>query len=215
MYKIDLHTHSVASGDGSLKIEDYRRMIKTGRLDYIAITDHNTIRYAKEAKKILKERIIIGEEILTQSGEIIGLYIKNEIQAGLSLVDTINAITKQSGIVYIPHPFDQLRHGLTKEQILSVIDKVDIIECYNSRSLKLINGRGIKFWAKENNLSYAASSDAHGKFGFGKTKTYVKLQPTRDNIVELLIAPQYNSHFAGIIARFYPTINRYLRIKND
>jgi Predicted metal-dependent phosphoesterases (PHP family) len=74
MYKVDLHTHSIASPDGSLNEDNYRKMLETGRLDCIAVTDHNTIAFAKELHANLGDRIIVGEEITTLDGEIIGLF---------------------------------------------------------------------------------------------------------------------------------------------
>lgn len=215
MYKLDLHTHSIASRDGSLTIEDYERVISSGMLDFVAITDHNNISFAKEAKEKLPENIIIGEEILTKSGEIIGLFLESKIESGLSLIDTIQAIRQQNGIVYIPHPFDNFRHGLKKKEVALIINEIDIIECYNSRSFNFMNKQYIRQWAIKNSISYCASSDAHGKIGFGLTKTYVNLKPSKDNIVTILKSPKYNGHYAGVMARLYPTINRWRSLDNN
>src|SRR3954467_12292615 len=109
MFKVDLHTHSIASPDGSLGLEDYRRALAEKRLDYIAITDHNRIDFAAQIRATLGEQIIIGEEITAVEGEVIGLFLREAVPAGLPLAETIQRITDQGGVVYIPHPFETVR----------------------------------------------------------------------------------------------------------
>src|SRR5882757_5862760 len=99
MIKIDLHTHSVASPDGSLTAVHYQRAL--GRLDVIAVTDHNRIDFAQKLQTELGERIIVGEEITTLEGEIVGLYLQTLIPAGLSVVETVRQIHAQGALVYI------------------------------------------------------------------------------------------------------------------
>lgn len=208
MYKIDFHCHSITSKDGSLTIDDYKDVIKKGLLDYIAITDHNEISLAKKAQDLIGDQIIIGEEIMTTGGEIIGLYLNKKIEPGMSIKNSINEIKKQDGIVYIPHPFDNLRHGLTENDILSNLVDIDILEFYNSRSLKFNNGQANFKWAQRHQLLTVASSDAHGRIGFGRTKTILPERPERTNLLNLLKEADYVCRFSGLIARLYPSINR-------
>src|SRR5476649_2676258 len=102
MYKIDLHTHSIASPDGSITLEDYRSILNSGRLDMVAITDHNTIGFAMATKKTLGVRIIVGEEIKCLEGEIIGLFLSKPVEPGRPYTQTIEDIKDQGGLVYIP-----------------------------------------------------------------------------------------------------------------
>lgn len=76
-YKIDLHTHSILSHDGGIKTQEYEKVISELKLDFVAITDHNKIAFAKEMQDRLGERIIIGEEIMTSEGEIIDLFLSH------------------------------------------------------------------------------------------------------------------------------------------
>ncbi len=213
MYKIDLHCHSILSKDGSLTIDNYKDVIEKGLLDYIAITDHNEIYLAKKAQDLIGDKIIIGEEIMTTGGEIIGLYLNKKIEPGMSIKKTINEIKKQDGIVYVPHPFDNLRHGLTEKDVLSNLVDVDILEFYNSRSLQFNNGQTNYRWAQKYKLLAVASSDSHGRIGFGKTKTILSQKPNRTNMLILLKEAKYVCRSSGFIARLYPSINR-LRSSN-
>src|SRR5476651_1259911 len=113
MFKIDLHTHSEASPDGSLKLTDYQKMLIQGRLSYIAITDHNTIEFALQAHAELGEHIIVGEEIKAIQGEIIGLFLTKPIPPGLTARKTCDLILDQGGLIYIPHPFEKVRSGVS------------------------------------------------------------------------------------------------------
>src|SRR5882757_1674551 len=128
MYKIDLHTHSTASQDGSLRLDDYHKILKQGGLNYIAVTDHNTIEQALELQRTLAEHIIVGEEITTLEGEVIGLYLSKLVPAGLSAKQTVQAIHEQGGLVYIPHPFETVRKGLSLEALDAIAQQVDIVE---------------------------------------------------------------------------------------
>src|ERR1039457_5438980 len=104
MFKVDLHTHSPASPDGGISADQYIEAISTGVLDCVAITDHNRINFAKKLNHSVGDKIIIGEEIMTSGGEIIGLYRNEQVPANLTPIDTIRIIKDQGGLVYIPHP---------------------------------------------------------------------------------------------------------------
>lgn len=206
--KVDFHTHSIASPDGALRAEDYRRMLDTGSLDAIAITDHNTVDFALELQKKLGDRIIVGEEITTSEGEIIGLYLRNAIPPGLQAAETIALIRKQRGLVYIPHPFETVRKGIAKEVLDSVAWGVDIIEAENGRAVFQNKSREAFAWAKAHNVVVAAASDAHGKKGWGKTYTQLPQKPSRQNLLELLSEATLHRGFPGVPALLYPKFNR-------
>ena len=86
MFKVDLHTHSSASHDGGISFEQYQLALSTGLLDAIAVTDHNSIETAQALHELLGDQIIVGEEIMTSQGEIIGLFLKQPIAPGQSAV---------------------------------------------------------------------------------------------------------------------------------
>ncbi|HJQ08767.1 MAG TPA: PHP domain-containing protein [Candidatus Saccharimonadales bacterium] len=210
MYKIDLHTHSVTSPDGSLNLADYCNILESGRLDYIAITDHDTTDFALSARQALGERIIVGEEITTLDGELIGLFLKETIPPGLTAAETARHIHAQGGLVYVPHPFETVRKGLTLAVLRDLRDLVDIIEVHNGRAIFQNRGKAAQQWAHAHALAMAASSDAHGKYGWGKTYSVIPDVPTRDTLVQFLghTEAELYTGMVGVRGILYPKFNR-------
>jgi predicted metal-dependent phosphoesterase TrpH len=211
MVKVDLHTHSQASPDGSLTAADYRRMLETGRLDYIAVTDHNTAEFAIRLKAELGnmgERIIVGEEIRTVDGEIIGLYLTETVPKMLTPQETIAAIRKQGGLVCIPHPFENVRRGMQRPALDTIAADVDIIEVHNGRAVFQNKSKAAYAWAALHGVAGAASSDSHAASGWGRTYTKIAEPPTRDNLLRQLAEAEYATGFPGLKAVLYPKFNR-------
>ncbi len=206
--KLDLHTHSTASPDGGIKPADYGRMLDRGTLHYIAVTDHGTTATALSLQAEFGDRIIVGQEIMTTAGEIIGLYLQATIPAKLTPQQTVMAIRQQGGLVYIPHPFETTRHGLQTEDLALIADDVDIIEAHNGRAVFQDKSQQAHQWAAEHTCAIAASSDSHSLAGWGRTYTVVAAVPDRDNLVELLRQATYTTGFPGVRAVMAPKLNR-------
>lgn len=208
MYKIDLHTHSIASPDGGISAEQYAHALSTGILDVVAVTDHNQIDFAVGLQKQLGDKIIVGEEIMTTGGEVIGLYLKERIRPGLSPLDTVKLIKEQGGLVYVPHPFESVRKGLHPSVLDDLIDYLDIIEVCNGRAFLQDRSAQTVIWAKMNHVIGAASSDAHGIKGLGKTYTRVKELPAANDLVDILIHGVPVTERPGLRSLFYPKYHR-------
>jgi len=204
MYKLDLHSHSIASPDGGITMDQYSHALSTNVLDVIAITDHNRIDFATLAQAQLGDRIIVGEEIMTTSGEIIGLYLTEPIQQGHSPLETVKQIKDQGGLVYIPHPFESIRKGLHPGVLEELLDYIDIIEVCNGRAFLQNRSAQTVIWARLNHVISAASSDAHGIRGLGKTYTRIKQLPTRDDLVTILSHGTPVTDRPGIRSLLYP-----------
>lgn len=207
-YKADFHTHSIASPDGALTHAHYRHMLESGRLDYVAITDHNTTDFAQEAHAQLGDAIIVGEEITTSEGEIIGLFLTKTVPPFLSIAETIELIHEQHGLVYIPHPFETVRKGVSVSIADAIAAQTDIIEIYNGRAAFQDRSARARTWAQAHDVPGAASSDAHGIRGWGRTYTVFDVLPTRDNLVDLLRTATYHTGFPGVAGILYPKVNR-------
>lgn len=211
--KIDLHTHSYGSPDGGLELKDYREAISSGKLDYIAITDHNRIDIAQNIQKRVGDKhICVGEEITTTHGEIIGLYLKKAIPAGLSPRKAAERIKKQGGLVYIPHPFETVRSGMDLESLDAIADLVDIVETYNGRAVfQDKGGEAIAWVGAHKKVQQVASSDAHGRIGWQKTSTQIAKLPTAETLVKLLKKAEYQTNRVGF-GILYPKLNRIWRL---
>lgn len=205
--KIDFHTHSILSHDGGLSMDQYKQVLANKLLDYVAITDHNEIDFALEAKEELGERIIIGEEIMTSMGEIIGLYIKEKIKQNQDPTTTIEQIKEQGGLVYLPHPFDVKRSSLKKEFIQKHKKDIDIVEVFNSRSIiPKTNEKGERYFLSSK-IAKVAGSDAHSYDEIGRTYNLLDDFPTRENILELLKESDYLIKYVSFISIFSPKVN--------
>ncbi|MDY6916841.1 MAG: PHP domain-containing protein [Chloroflexota bacterium] len=160
--KADLHVHTGYSPDCVTSLEDIiARCLRNG-IDCLAITDHNTIAGAVEMKKLAPFKVIVGEEIDTSSGEIIGYFLHEEIPQGLSAQETIARIKKQGGAVCVPHPFDTFRLSALRREVLeSLVTGIDIIEVLNSRLILLRHADMARRFAESHGLLMSAGSDAH------------------------------------------------------
>lgn len=208
-YKVDFHTHSIASPDGALTPIQYKRMLAQRRLDCIAVTDHNTINLAQRLHAELGDSIIVGEEITSTQGEIIGLYLSKMVPPYLSAVETVSRIRDQGGLVYIPHPFETVRKGVTTEILQQIAKDVDIIEVHNGRAVFQNRSLLAFAWAKEHQVFGAASSDAHGQAGWGRTYTMLDEMPSRQTLRKLLRTASYQRGFPGVRGMLYPKFNRF------
>lgn len=207
-YKIDLHTHSILSQDGGITENDYRKTLLEKKLDCIAITDHNTITYAKQCQKKLGEAIIIGEEITTNSGEIIGLFLTKCVPPFLSLQETIALIKEQKGIVYIPHPFDIQRNGIGEKNLEAIQHDIDIVETFNARMVFAEKNTQAITFAEKNNLPGMCSSDAHSANGLGHAYTIVNKKTSRTTLISSLSTASYTKNYLPLLAYLAPTYNK-------
>jgi predicted metal-dependent phosphoesterase TrpH len=212
MIRIDLHTHSTGSPDGGIRLEDYRQILSDKTLDVIAITDHDSIETAVGIQKELGAQIIVGEEISTKDGELIGLYLTNTVPAGLSAQETVAVIKAQGGLVCVPHPFETVRKGITQETLDSIERNVDIIEVHNGRAVFQNKGPQAATWARIQNIVGVASSDAHGSRGLGTTYTTLNEVPTKETLVELLQTARLTTKRPPLLSLLYPKLHR-LRAK--
>ncbi len=209
MFKVDLHTHSDASPDGGITKHQYQQILDKGILDVIAVTDHNTAEFALELHKELGDQIIVGEEIMTSHGEIIGLYLSATVPGGLSPLDTIRRIKDQGGLVYIPHPFESIRKGMSPGALEEVADYIDIIEVCNGRAFMQNRSSQAVVWARLNQKVGAASSDAHGIKGVSKTFSSLSEVPTKETLVALLDHGVLRTGTPSARALLYPKYHRF------
>jgi predicted metal-dependent phosphoesterase TrpH len=207
MYKADFHTHSQASPDGSLTLADYRSMLADG-LDYIAVTDHDTVTFALQAHQALGGQIIVGEEVGTQEGDIIGLFLRERIPPGLHCREAARLIHEQGGLVYVPHPLETVRHGLPQTAMDELVGAIDIVEGYNGRAVLQNRSAATKAWAAAHHLPVAASSDAHGRAGWGRTGTILPKPPTAQNLPAILAEARLIEQSVGWQGLLYPKWNR-------
>jgi predicted metal-dependent phosphoesterase TrpH len=165
----DLHMHTSWSHDCAIEVADLLAHAETEGLGAIAITDHNAFGGAREALAATTPlTVIAGEEIKTEAqGEVIGLFLAEEIPRGMPFADTLAAIHEQDGVVYLPHPFDRMHSIPDAATLRRHLDEIDVFEVYNARLLfEAYNDEALRF-ARKYNLTMGAGSDAHVLQGVG------------------------------------------------
>ncbi len=167
----DLHMHTSWSHDCSIEVDELLDHAEAEGLGAIAVTDHNVFGGALEAVEQARRRdliVIPGEEVKTDGqGEVIGLFLQEEIPRGLSFGDTIAAIREQGGLVYLPHPFDRMHAIPDPVTLHRHLAEIDVFEVYNARLLfETYNDEAQRF-ARKYNLVAGAGSDAHVLQGVG------------------------------------------------
>ena len=170
--RVDLHSHTMWSGDSTTTPEEIEQAVVEAGLDVLCITDHHAVRGARELTPRLAAlgcRVIVGEEMRTHQGEIIGLFLSERIPHGLSSREAAEAIRAQGGLVYVPHPFDPTKRNLAEPALLDLVAAglVDALEAFNAKtSLASLNARAAQF-AGEHGLAPGAGSDGHVPHALG------------------------------------------------
>jgi len=168
---IDLHVHTKYSRCAMLNPAEIEPLALKRGLNAVAITDHNTITGALEVKNHAKKiKVIIGEEIKTTKGEIIGYFLNEQIPPFLTPEETIKEIKRQGGLVSVPHPFDRLRTSRLEAKTLEkILPNLDMIETFNSRDILTGQDFGLIEKALQTGVVPVSASDAHLKIEVGRS----------------------------------------------
>ena len=160
-WRVDMHAHTRVSFDSLNHPEAMLTAAREHGIDRLVVTDHNRIDGALLLRQMDGERIIVGEEVKTAEGiDIIGIFLEELIPKGTPARETCRRIRDQSGVVYIPHPFDLHRSGAGP--LLDDLDEwIDVVEVHNARCLRPESNRRADAWAEAHGKLKGAGSDAH------------------------------------------------------
>ncbi len=229
MIAVDLHLHTCHSYDCATSLNDVVTGAQRAGLDCLAVTDHNTIAGALKLRDAGEFRVIVGEEIGTADGEIIGLFISELVPPGLSALETIDRVKDQGGLVCIPHPFGRRYFSPSTElganedgrirlskavrrtsRLLTeeVLERVDMLEAINSRTVFKSTWTAIGKLANLYGLPVSAGSDAHTVREIGRSRVLMPDFTDARSFLEALrkgqpsgIASSLFIHFGSIYAR--------------
>jgi predicted metal-dependent phosphoesterase TrpH len=168
--RVDCHLHTVHSGDAVTTVERLAARVREERLDVVCVTDHHTLAGAHEAlAREIGARVVVGEEIRTHAGEIIGLFLTERVPYVLPLEEAAGRVRAQGGLVYAPHPFDASRTSLGAEGLerLRAMGALDVVEVFNAKIADEEDNRRAARFAAGHGLPGAAGSDAHDPHGVG------------------------------------------------
>jgi hypothetical protein len=170
----DFHVHSDHSKDSVSRVADVLGRARDVGLDVVAITDHDSVDGGLEARELADRygvRVIVGEEVKTAEGEVVGLFLERTVPPGMTFAATIAAIKEQGGIVYVPHPFDRLHDVPSSEVLRANVADIDVLEVFNSRlAFPAFNEQAERF-ARRYRIPAAAGSDAHVLASLGTALT--------------------------------------------
>ena len=214
MLKVEFHCHTNASKDSLTYPRDLVETCRRKGIDRVIITDHNTIKGAREAQTLDPQRVIVGEEIMTTQGEILASFVQEEIPKGLSPAETIQRLKDQGAFISVSHPFDAWREGGWQEaDLLEILPHVDAIEVYNSRCMLPSFNRAARQFAERHDIAGTVGSDAHAAFELGRS--LMLLDPfegpvemrgvIRNGIPRVKWSPPWfrlTSRFASILKKF-------------
>ncbi|MBO0831678.1 MAG: PHP domain-containing protein [Actinobacteria bacterium] len=207
LIRVDCHLHTALSGDAVTSLAELADRVEQERLDVVFITDHNVTAAAVEAaERGIGARVIVGEEIRTTAGDIIGLFLSDRVPYVLPLPEAIAEIREQGGLVYLPHPFDPGRSTLkpaVAEQ-LCADGRADIVEVFNAKIEDQQLNRQAAELAARFDLPGGAGSDAHDPDGIGAA--YLEM-PDFDGPADFLAALRH----ASVVGEYRPHAIRYAR----
>lgn len=208
--RMDCHLHTVVSGDAVTALDDVLTVGAQRGLDVIAVTDHHAVSGAQELLRRTAAaegpRIVVGEEIRTPVGEIVGLFLSERVPYVLPLREAAARIRDQGGVVYAPHPFDHHRHSLGRRGLdtLAEHELLDVVEAFNAKVLEHEMNSAAAIAAADLGVPVAAGSDAHDPAGIGAA--FVELPAFGDAAQYLAALPgaRIAGHLVPHADRFAP-----------
>jgi predicted metal-dependent phosphoesterase TrpH len=176
MTTVDMHVHTFYSGDGYLSLSRLDMACRHRGVTAVAITDHDTIRGASEADRLwragsFRTGVIVGEEVRTSQGEIIGLFLHESIPPGMTLAETVDAIRAQGGLVYLNHPFGYGRRSaqLSLTVLEDLWERIDLVEIFNGRNWNQRANTLAGEWARMHGKPGGVGTDAHSAWEVGRS----------------------------------------------
>jgi predicted metal-dependent phosphoesterase TrpH len=170
MPTVEFHAHTSSSKDSLLSPQDFVATCARRGIDRVVVTDHNAIEGALACQRLDPERVIVGEEIMTTGGELLGAFLRTRIPPGLSPGQTIAELRAQGGFISIAHPFDRWRKGAWQpHELAEIAPHVDAMEIFNSRCMTAADNQAAREFARRYNVAGIVGSDAHTAWELGRS----------------------------------------------
>jgi predicted metal-dependent phosphoesterase TrpH len=199
MLRVELHSHSEFSRDCGVPLDRIVAICERRGIEAIALTDHNELAGALELQRRAPAwlRVIVGEEIATAQGDVIGLFLRARIAPRRDAEETIQEIRAQGGIVVIPHPFDRLRREAIGGAVLDRLkDQIDFVEVFNSRCVFPADNRKAADFARAHRLPGVVGSDAHLPREYGRAVCLIEPFHDRAEFRTNLCSAQFVTRYA-------------------
>jgi hypothetical protein len=198
--RLDMHMHTEYSRDSRVALADFADLARRAQLGAVCITDHDTIEGALGLREMNTGlQVIVGEEITTADGELVGLYLETKIAPGQSAERTIELIHEQGGLAYVPHPFSRNRRRHLRRSALELVaPKLDIVEVFNAREVASSSNVQALEFARAHDLPGGVGSDAHRPIEIGRAYVDVVRFATPQELLAALREGQVTGTLSGI-----------------
>jgi predicted metal-dependent phosphoesterase TrpH len=205
-----MHTHCEASPDSRTKVADQAAAVRAAGIDVVCATDHNTIEGGLRLRELADRfRVIIGEEISSRDGEIIGLFLERAIPRDLTGEETIARIHDQGGFVVVPHPFSiNRRYHMRRASLDRLRPQIDALEIFNAREAIFLNNRSAAAYARDHDIVGTAGSDAHRASEIGSTYVEMADFAGRDDFLDALRKGEVHGHLSGARVHLFTRYDR-------
>jgi len=205
--QIELHCHTHHSADSLMRPERLVDLCRRRGIQRLAVTDHNSIAGALEAAALDPELVIVGEEIETAEGELLGYFLQEQIPAGLTPAEAITRLRDQGALISVSHPCDRFRHGAWEPGALRrILPLVDALETFNARTLMDADNRAAEQIAAGAGLLATAGSDAHAYVEVGRsgmlTPSFQDAAGMKRALVEGQIVRRLSSPLVHFLSRY-------------
>jgi predicted metal-dependent phosphoesterase TrpH len=198
--RLDMHMHTEYSRDSRVALADFAELARKAELGAVCITDHDTIEGGLRLREMNTGlQVIVGEEITTADGELVGLYLEKAIAPGQTAARSIDLIHEQGGLAYVPHPFSRnRRRHLRRSTLEQVAPKLDIVEVFNAREVaSSSNVRALEF-ARQHSLPGGVGSDSHRPIEIGRAYVEVAAFVTPQELLVALSEGKVTGTLSGI-----------------
>jgi predicted metal-dependent phosphoesterase TrpH len=183
---VDFQSHTSSSKDSLTTPSDIISAARRRGLDRLVITDHNSIQGALIAQQLAPDLVIVGEEIMTQSGELLASFVAEEIPAGLPVKEAIRRLRQQGAFISVSHPFDRGRSGFALPDLDEIAPLVDAIEVFNARCVFERINRLAQQYAIAHGIAGTAGSDGHIAWEIGGAFLRVPVFNTADELRQVI-----------------------------
>lgn len=208
--RAEFHCHTEYSADSLVKVEDLLSACVRKGIDKIAITDHNDVEGALIAREMDPNRVIIGEEIMTTEGEILGYFLKEWIQPYMSPMKTIEALKKQNAFISVAHPFDTMRGSYwRKSTLVEMMPHLDALEVFNARCRRSEFNDMAYLRAEQEGLLKLVGSDAHSLIELGRATLIMPEFSDANSLRKALPLSEFNGELSGAWVHLISTYAKF------
>jgi predicted metal-dependent phosphoesterase TrpH len=212
MMLVELHCHTDASKDSLMQPAAIVRLCRQRGIGKLAITDHNSIAGARALQALAPDLAIVGEEIMTTQGELLGYFVKEEVPRGLAPAEAAARLRAQGAVIGVAHPFDRLRSGAWREaDLAAIVPLVDAIEVFNSRCwFPADNDRALAFARRHSKLGLVGS-DAHSYAELGQAALKADSANTPTELLAALSMGERVTRVSSPLLHLTSTYARYYK----